>query len=71
MVRSTILNILLQIFIVVVLFFCWQQRQPGLMKTILLVLAIANLITILFTFVVLGQRLRESEKGELDEARKY
>ncbi len=70
-VRSAAFSTLLRLFIVAVLFYCWHQRQPGLMKTVLLALAVTNLITILFTFVVLCQRVREIERGELDEARKY
>ena len=70
-VRSTLLSNLLRLCITAALFWCWHQRQPGLIKSILLILAAANLMIFLFTFVALGQRLREIEKGELDEARKY
>lgn len=38
---------------------------------VLLWLAVLGLVTIPFSFVVLRQRLREIEKGELNEARKY
>ena len=38
---------------------------------LLLLLAILDLLTIPFSFVVLIQRIREIERGELDEARKY
>ena len=34
-------------------------------------LAVLGLVTIPFSLVVLRQRLREIEKGELNEARKY
>ncbi len=71
MVRSTVLSTLLRIGIVAALFFCWRQRPPGLAKTVFLALAVTNLITIPFTFAALWQRVREIEKGELDEARKY
>ena len=37
----------------------------------LLLVAVLDLITIPFSFVVLRQRLREIERGEMDEARKY
>ena len=61
-----------------------QMFQEGLVVTILLslftvligfvlalILAVIDLITIPFTFAALWQRVREIEKGELDEARKY
>lgn len=38
---------------------------------LLLLVAVLDLITIPISFVVLRQRLREIERGELDEARKY
>ena len=38
---------------------------------LLLLVAVLDLITIPVSFVVLRQRLREIERGELDEARKY
>ncbi len=41
------------------------------LDNLLLFAAGLNLITIPFAFVVLRQRLREIEKGEMDEARKY
>ena len=37
----------------------------------MLFLAIADVITIPFTFAALWQRVREIEKGELEEAKKY
>lgn len=70
-VCSVVPGVLFRLLIAGLLFYCWDLWQPGLMKTVLLVLAVGNLITVPFTFVVLGQRLREIEKGELDEARKY
>ncbi len=41
------------------------------LDNLLLLVAALDLITIPFSFVVLRQRLREIEKGEMDEARKY
>ena len=41
------------------------------LDTLLILVAALDLITIPFSFVVLRQRLREIEKGEMDEARKY
>ena len=61
-----------------------QMFQEGLVVTILLslftvligfvlalILAVIDLITIPFTFAALWQRVREIEKGELEEAKKY
>lgn len=70
-IRSTLFSTLVRVCITAALFCFGLRRQPGFMKTVLLALAVTNLITILFTFVVLRQRLREIEEGELDEARKY
>lgn len=70
-VRSVVLSTLLQLCVIAVLLYCWRGRQPGLMKNVLLFLAVTDLITIPFTVVALWQRVREIEKGELDEARKY
>ena len=44
---------------------------PEWLSGLLLILAIADLITVPFTFAALRQRVREIERGELDEARKY
>ena len=54
------------------LLFCTRSRTPwpGLHQ-VLLWLAVLGLVTIPFSLVVLRQRLREIEKGELNEARKY
>lgn len=41
------------------------------LDNLLLLVAALDLITIPFSFVVLRQRLREIEKGEMEEARKY
>lgn len=41
------------------------------LDNLLLVVAVLDLITLPFSFVVLRQRLREIEKGEMEEARKY
>lgn len=41
------------------------------LDNLLLLVAVLDLITIPVSFVVLRQRLREIERGELDEARKY
>ena len=44
---------------------------PEWLSGLLLILAIADLITVPFTFAALRQRVREIEKGELEEAKKY
>ena len=44
---------------------------PDWLAGLMLFLAIADLITIPFTFAALWQRVREIEKGELEEAKKY
>ena len=41
------------------------------LDNLLLIVAVMDLITIPFSFVVLRQRLRENERGEMDDARKY
>lgn len=56
-----------------VLFLLWTRPAapwPWLHE-LLLCVAVLGLVTIPFALVVLHQRLREIEKGELDEARKY
>lgn len=54
------------------LLLCTRSRTPWpRLHQVLLWLAVLGLVTIPFSFVVLRQRLREIEKGELNEARKY
>ena len=43
----------------------------GWLDTLLLVLAVGDLAAMPFAFVVLRQRMKEIEGGELDAARKY
>lgn len=43
----------------------------GWLDTLLLVLVICDLVTLPFSVIVLRQRIKEIERGELDEARKY
>jgi len=66
-----VLNTLLQLNMAAALLFLRSWTQLGLLRGLLLVLAVADLVTIPFTFAALWQRVREIEKGELDEARKY
>jgi len=53
------------------LLFLRSLTQAGFLRGLLLVLAGADLVTIPFTFAALWQRVREIEKGELEEAKKY
>lgn len=70
-VRSVVLSTLLQLLAVGALLHLRSLTQTDWLGGLLLILAIVNLITIPFTFAALWQRVREIEKGELDEARKY
>lgn len=55
-----------------VLLLCTRSLTPWpRLHRVLLWMAVLGLITIPFSLVVLRQRLREIEKGELNEARKY
>ena len=47
------------------------RTAAGWAGSLLLALAVADLASIPFMLPVLRERLREIEKGELDEARKY
>lgn len=70
-VKSVALSILLQLMTAAALLHLRTLGPPEWLSSLLLILAIAGLITIPFTIAALGQRVREIEKGELDEARKY
>lgn len=70
-VKSVVLNTLFQLLTVGALLYLRSAVQTGWLRGLALFLAIADLITIPFTFAALWQRVREIEKGELDEARKY
>lgn len=70
-VRSVVLNTLFQLMTVGALMFLRSLTQTGFLRGLLLVIAVADLVTIPFTFAALRQRVREIEKGELDEAKKY
>lgn len=70
-VRSVLLSTLLQLLSVGALLYLRTLGPPGWLRGLMLVLAVADLITIPFTFAALRQRVREIEEGELDEARKY
>lgn len=70
-VRSVVLSTLLQLLTVGALMYVRSCTDAGWLRNLTLFLAAADLITIPFTFAALWQRVREIEKGELDEARKY
>lgn len=70
-VRSVMLSTLFQLVTVGALLYLRTLGPPEWLGGLMLFLAIADLITVPFTFAALWQRVREIEKGELDEARKY
>ncbi len=70
-VRSVALNTLFQLMTVSALLCLRTMGPPEWLSALMLILAIADLITIPFTFAALWQRVREIEKGELEEAKKY
>ena len=70
-VRSVVLNTLFQLLTAGVLLYARSCTDVGWLRSLALFLAAADLITIPFTFAALWQRVREIEKGELDEAKKY
>ena len=70
-VCSVALNTLFQLMTVAALLCLRTMGPPEWLSALMLILAIADLITIPFTFAALWQRVREIEKGELEEAKKY
>lgn len=70
-VRSAVISVLFQLLAVGALLYLRTLGPPDWLSGLMLVLAAANLIIVPFTFTALWQRVREIEKGELDEARKY
>ena len=70
-VRSVAVNTLLQLVSVGALLFARTLIQAGWLRSLILILAVGDVITIPFTFAALWQRVQEIERGELDEARKY
>lgn len=69
--RSVVLSTLFQLMTIGALLYLRSMTQTGWLRNLALFLAVADLITIPFTFAVLRQRVREIEKGELEEAKKY
>ena len=70
-VRSVVVSTLLQLMMVAALLWLRTMGPPDWLSGLLLLFAVADLITIPFTFTALWQRVREIEKGELEEAKKY
>lgn len=70
-VRSVVLNTLFQLLTAGALLYLRSMTQAGWLRNLALLLAAAGLITIPFAFAVLRQRVREIEKGELEEAKEY
>lgn len=66
-----VLSTLFQLMAIGALLYLRSVTQTGWLRGLMLCLAVADLITIPFTFAVLWQRVREIEKGELEEAKKY
>lgn len=69
--KSVVLSTLFQLMTVGALLYARSCTDIGWLRNLTLFLAAAGLITIPFTFAVLRQRVREIEKGELEEAKKY
>ena len=70
-VKSVLFSGLFRILGAALLLFTREHTPWPELHGLLLLLAILDLLTIPFSFVVLIQRIREIERGELDEARKY
>ena len=66
-----VVSTLFQLMTVAALLYLRTLGAPDWLAGLMLILAIADLITIPFTFAALWQRVREIEKGELEEAKKY
>ena len=70
-VKSVVLSTLLQQLSVGALLYLRTLGPPEWLGGLALFLAVINLVTIPFTFAALWQRVKEIEKGELEEAKKY
>ena len=69
--RSVVLNTLFQLVTAGALLYLRTLGPPEWLAGLMLFLAVADVLTIPFTFAALWQRVREIEKGELEEAKKY
>ena len=70
-IRGTVSHVVLQLLSAAVLLGLRRLMVRVWLDQLLLLVAVLDLVTIPVSFVVLRQRLREIERGELDEARKY
>ncbi len=70
-VKSVAVNALLRLLAAAGMLWLRTGMDGGVLSTLLLILAVLDLLTLPASFAVLVQRLREIERGELDEARKY
>lgn len=70
-IQGTVSHVVIQLLSVAVLLGLRHLTVRVWLDNLLLLVAVLDLITIPISFVVLRQRLREIERGELDEARKY
>ena len=65
------LNTLFQLVTAGALLYLRTLGPPEWLAGLMLFLAVADVLTIPCTFAALWQRVREIEKGELEEAKKY
>ncbi len=70
-IRETVTHVVVQLLSAGILLALRCLTVRAWLDQLLLIVAVLDLITIPFSFVVLRQRLREIERGEMDEARKY
>ena len=70
-IRGVVTHVAVQLLSVAVLLGLRCLTVRAWLDNLLLLVAVLDLITLPFSFVVLRQRLREIEKGEMEEARKY
>lgn len=71
-IRGVVLFVLLQLACIVCFAsLCFIPDLPGWTVTLFAALAVICLIPMILALVVLKQRFREIEGGELDEARQY
>lgn len=69
--KSVLLHTALQVLSAGALLWLRTITGSGLLSHVLLALAVLDLLLIPFSFAALYQRVREIERDELDEARKY
>ncbi len=70
-IQGTVTHVVIQLLSVAVLLGLRCLTVRVWLDNLLLFVVVLDLITVPFSFVVLRQRLREIERGEMDEARKY